>query len=97
MEQEHTQGTEGHQTPYRVKEIAAFLGVAPKTIYEEIAVGELPALLIGGTYRVERADFVAYKAHCRARARRAVAAPASSGGSAIRITERLALAPSEAA
>lgn len=73
MEEGRTQVTAGHETPYRVKEIAALLGVAPKTIYEEIAVGDLPALLIGGTYRVERHEFVAYKDRCRSRAVRAVA------------------------
>ncbi len=74
MEEGRTQVTAGHETPYRVKEIAALLGVAPKTIYEEIATGELPALLSGGTYRVERPDYRAYKERCRARAIRALAA-----------------------
>lgn len=68
MEEGRATETAGHETPYRVKEIAALLGVAPKTIYEEIASGTLPALLIGGTYRVERPDYFEYKQRCRARA-----------------------------
>jgi excisionase family DNA binding protein len=75
MEEGRATETAGHQTPYRVKEIAALLGVAPKTIYEEIANGALPALLIGGTYRVERLDFLEYKQHCRARAVRVAVEP----------------------
>lgn len=74
MEDGHTKNTMGRQTPYRVREIAALLGVAPKTIYEEIQAGALPALLIGGTYRVERHEFDAYKQRCRARAVRVPAA-----------------------
>lgn len=58
----------GRQTPYRVKEIAEAFGVATKTIYGEIARGELPALLIGGTFRVEVRDLDAYRERCRARA-----------------------------
>lgn len=68
MEEGRATEVAGRTTPYRVKEIAALLGVAPKTIYEEIQVGELPAMLIGGTYRVEVPDFADYKQRCRAKA-----------------------------
>lgn len=68
MEEGRTVETAGASTPYTVKEIAQKLGVTPKTIYAEIAIGELPAMLIGGTYRVERHEFAAYKVRCRARA-----------------------------
>lgn len=78
MEEGRATETGGPETPYRVKEIAALLGVAPKTIYEEIANGTLPALLIGGTYRVERPDFFEYKQHCRTRAVRVAAEPADA-------------------
>lgn len=47
------------------------LSVSLTTVYEEIARGELRAMAIGtgrGTYRVEQADFDAYKERCRARA-----------------------------
>lgn len=65
------------RTPYSVKQIARLLGVSLTTVYEEIARGELPAMAIGGgrgTYRVEAADFDAYKERCRLRAVRALAA-----------------------
>lgn len=61
-------------TPYSVKQIAHLLGVSLTTVYDEIARGELPAMVIGtgrGTYRVEGSDFDAYKERCRTRAVRA--------------------------
>ena len=61
--------------PYSVKQIAHLLGVSLTTVYDEIARGELPAMVIGtgrGTYRVEQSDFDDYKARCRDRAIRNV-------------------------
>lgn len=67
------------RSPFSVKQIATLLGVSLTTVYDEIARGELPAMAIGtgrGTYRVEVAEFDAYRERCRARAVRTAHAEA---------------------
>jgi excisionase family DNA binding protein len=41
---------------YSTDEVAAFMNVTPRTVQRWIREGRLPAMIVGGTYRVKRED-----------------------------------------
>ena len=41
---------------YDTVEVATFMGVTPRTVQRWIREGRLPAMIVGGTYRVRRED-----------------------------------------
>jgi excisionase family DNA binding protein len=41
---------------YDTVEVATFMGVTPRTVQRWIREGRLPAMVVGGTYRVKRED-----------------------------------------
>jgi excisionase family DNA binding protein len=41
---------------YDTMQVAAFMGVTPRTVQRWIREGRLPAMIVGGTYRVKRED-----------------------------------------
>jgi len=45
---------------YSTDEVAAFMGVTPRTVQRWIREGKLPAVVVGGTYRVKREDLQAF-------------------------------------
>lgn len=48
-----------------VADIAQRLGLCKMTIYRRIKAGELPAVRVGRSYRVDEADFAAYLGRAR--------------------------------
>jgi excisionase family DNA binding protein len=45
---------------YSTDEVATFVGVTPRTVQRWIREKKLPAVVIGGTYRVKREDLQAF-------------------------------------
>ena len=45
---------------YSTDEVAAFMGVTPRTVQRWIREGKLPAVVVGGTYRVKREELQAF-------------------------------------
>jgi excisionase family DNA binding protein len=41
---------------YDTVQVATFMGVTPRTVQRWIREGRLPAMIVGGTYRVKRED-----------------------------------------